>query len=307
MADPATEQRAKLAQLLGSYAPEALRLQSRRPMAVRFPAMRAERLDLMTPAGGLIRGILTGPEGPWRGQPAVLYCHAHGNRYGIGAAELTESRPALLEEPYGPALAQRGIVALSIDMPCFGERQHESESSLAKRLHWHGQTLFGTMLAELAGAFHLLRGLEGIDPARVGVFGFSMGATHAFWLAALEPEVARVAHACAFADLARLIAGGGHDLHGPYMTVPGLCTAFRTGEIAGMAAPRPQLAIIGALDPLTPPDAAEAGFADLRNSYGPNSPGMLRIIVETTTGHLETPRMRAAILDFIGQDDPVPY
>ncbi len=126
-----------------------------------------------------------------------------------------------------------------------------------------------------------------------------MGATHAFWLAALEPDVARVAHACAFADLGRLIEGGGHDLHGPYMTVPGLCAAFRTGEIAGLAAPRPQLACIGALDPLTPPDAAEQGFADLRQAYA-TSPEALRIMVAPATGHLETEEMRAAVLAFLG-------
>ncbi len=106
-------------------------------------------------------------------------------------------------------------MALSIDMPCFGERQGESESSLAKRLHWHGRTLFGVMLGELAGAFRLLRALDGVDPARVGTFGFSMGATHAFWLAALEPDVARVAHACAFADLSRLIEEAGTTSTGP--------------------------------------------------------------------------------------------
>lgn len=286
-------------ELLGGYAPSPLTLAARRPLAPAAPGLRVERLDLKTPAGEAIRGILTGPAEDWRAQPAVLYCHAHGNRYGIGAAELIEGRPALLPEPYGPALARRGIVALSIDMPCFGERQGESESSLAKRLHWHGRTLFGLMLDELAGAFRLLRALDGVDPARVGAFGFSMGATHAFWLAALEPDVARVAHACAFADLGRLIDGGGHDLHGPYMTVPGLCASFRTGEIAGLAAPRPQLVAIGALDPLTPPDAAEQGFADLRQAYAAGAPEALRIMVAPETGHLETEEIRAAVLDFL--------
>jgi dienelactone hydrolase len=294
----AAEERASLARLLGGYEPVSFALKARRPMAPGRSGMRTERLDLATPGGETIRGILTGPDGDWRDLPAVLYCHAHGNRYGIGAAELVEGRPALLPEPYGPALARRGIVALSIDMPCFGERQGESESALAKRLHWHGRTLFGVMLEDLAGAFRLLCALDGVDPRRIGVFGFSMGATHAFWLAALEPGVARVAHACAFADLARLIEAGGHDLHGPYMTVPGLCAAFRTGRIAGLAAPRPQLVLVGALDPLTPPDATEPAFSDLRQAYAASAPTALRIIVEPDHGHVETPAMRDAIVDF---------
>ncbi len=117
------------------------------------------------------------------------------------------------------ALAQRGVVALAIDMPCFGDRADETETSFSKRLHWEGRTLFGRMLEDLGGAARWLSALEGVDPDRIGVFGFSMGATHAFWLGALEPAIARVAHACSFADLGKLISAGAHDLHGPYMTV----------------------------------------------------------------------------------------
>lgn len=299
MAEAADAKRSRLARLLGGHAPAAFAIAARQPLATPFEGMRAERLDLAAEGGSAVRALLTGPAGPWRDQPAVLYCHAHGNRYAIGASELVEGRPALLAEPYGPALARRGIAALCIDMPCFGERQDQSESALAKRLHWEGRTLFGEMLSELAGAFHLLRRLDGVAPERVGLFGFSMGATHAFWLGALQPEVARVAHACAFADLGRLIGSGAHDLHGPYMTVPGLRPAFSTGEIAGLVAPRPQLAIIGALDPLTPPDAAEAGFADLKRAYSSAPPGTLSVLVEPRTGHQETSAMRDAVLDFL--------
>ncbi len=298
MAETAEARRADLARLLGGYAPTPFAIRASRPVATRFEGMRAERLDLDAPGVGPVRALLTGPQAAWRVQPAVLYCHAHGNRYAIGASELIESRPALIEEPYAPALARRGVVSLCIDMPCFGERQQEQESALAKRLHWEGRTLFGVMLSELAGAFRLLRSLDGVAADRVGAFGFSMGATHAFWLGALEPQIARVAHACAFADLGTLIAGGAHDLHGPYMTVPGLCPAFRTGEIAGLVAPRPQLALIGAEDPLTPPDAAAAGLADLRRAYGAAAEA-LSIGVEYGTGHKETPAMRAAVLDFL--------
>ena len=295
----AASARERLAGLLGGHAPAPFRLQARRPLATRFAGLRAERLELLSSEGEPVRAILTGPEGPWRGLPAVLYAHAHGNRYAIGAAELIEGRPALLPEPYGPALAARGLVALAIDLPCFGEREAMGESALSKQLHWHGRTLFGRMLDELAGGFSLLAELDGVDPGRIGIFGFSMGATLAFWMGALEPRLMRVAHACAFADLETLVASGAHDLHGPYMTVPGLCPAFRTGEIAGLAAPRPQLAIIGAGDPLTPPDAAARGFADLRAAYA-GAPDALTVLIEEG-GHKETPAMRAAVLDFLGR------
>ncbi len=83
------------------------------------------------------------------------------------------------------------------------------------------------------------------------------------------------------------------------MTVPGLCAAFRTGEIAGLVAPRPQLAAIGAHDPLTPPDAAAVGFEDLRKAYAASAAEALRIFIAPETGHVETPEMRKAVLDFL--------
>lgn len=288
--------RAALRDIAGFHSPTPLRIATRRPLAA-MGAMRAEELSLATPGEPPIRAILTGPAGPWHAQPAVLYCHAHGNRHAMGANELTEGRPALLPEPYGPALARRGVVALSIDMPCFGERAFQSESALAKRLHWEGKTLFGRMLADLAGALAILAAQDGVDPARIGVFGFSMGATHAFWLGALEPRIARIAHACAFADLRELVACGAHDLHGPYMTVPGLLARATTGQIAGLCAPRPQLAAMGARDPLTPPAALDAGVSDLRRSYS-DRPQTLHVLIEDV-GHVETPAMRRAVLDFL--------
>jgi len=292
--------RARLGGLLGGFLPTAFAIASRDPVKAGVHGCRVERLTLAATDGRRVRGFLTGPEGGWTSRPALLYCHAHGARYAIGASELIASRPALLPQPYAPDLAATGIVALSIDMPCFGESAADTESALSKRLLWEGRTLFGLMLSDLAGAFELLAGVDGVDADRICVFGVSMGATQAFWLAALEPRIRAVAHALAFADLATLVENGAHDLHGHYMTVPSLLPAFRTGEIAAMTAPRPQFAAMGALDPLTPPPALAAAVVDLRRGYGEaGAADVLTIFVDGATGHKETPAMRAAILDFL--------
>lgn len=297
--DPSvTSRRLGLGRLLGGFAPRPFSILRRVSITSGSAECRVEELSLLEESGEPVRAVLTGPAGSWRNQPAVLYCHAHGNRYGIGARELIDGRPSLQPEPYGPALARRGVVALSIDMPCFGLRATQEESALAKRCLWEGRTLFGQMLEELAGGFALLREMEGVDPARIAVFGLSMGATQAFWLGALEPRIARVAHACCCADLATLVSRGAHDLHGAYMTVPGLLPFIRTGEIAGLAAPRPHLAMMGALDPLTPPEALAIALDDLRHAYR-KAPEALRILVESEAGHQETPAMRAATLAFL--------
>ncbi len=302
MTDEFTRSRAALRALLGGFADTDFTIASQTPMSLARPSMRAVALDLRAGDGSPVRGFLTGPDGAWQGLPAVLYCHAHGNRHAIGASELLEGRPAILEPPYGETLAGQGLVALCIDMPTFGGRADESESGLAKRRLWEGRTLFGQMLADLGGALALLRALPGVDPDRIGVMGLSMGATHAFWLGALRPDVRAIAHLCCFADLATLVETGAHDLHGPYMTVPGLLPRFSTGRIAGLGAPTPQLAMMGRLDPLTPPAAIDRAVSEARAAYA--AAGVeeaFEVLVSDDTGHVETPAMRAATLAFLSR------
>lgn len=296
--DPARARR-KLRRLLGNFRREILTLESSERLALAHPGLRAEKLQLRSSAGRSIRAILTGPDGAWCDQPAILYCHAHGNRYAIGASELIEGRPALLPEPYGHALARAGFVALSVDMPCFGSRADDTEQALAKKHLYEGKTLFGQMLAELEGALAFLSRMEGIDAERLGVFGFSMGATHAFWLAALEPRVRAVAHACAFADLETLVTSGDHDLHGLYMTIPGLLKKFSTGQIAALVAPRPQLACVGLLDPLTPAGAVADAMAVVDAAYRRlDAHSQFHSLIAGNVGHIETEAMREKVLEF---------
>lgn len=294
-----TGPRPSLAGLLGGFSPSAFAVQTQAPLAMPEEAARGVSLDLERADGVRVRGFLTGPAGDWSGRPAVLYCHAHGGRYAIGADELLTSRPALQPEPYGLALARLGIVALAIDLPCFGERAGEAENAVAKRHLWQGTTLFGEMLADLSGALDLLAGWPGVDRSRIGAFGISMGATLGFWLAALDPNIRCLAHLCCFADLGELVRQNGHDRHGLYMTVPGLLKHWRTGEIAGLAAPRRQFAAMGACDPLTPPDAIALALQDVRAAYVAAGAGdCFEALVDPETGHAETPEMRARVLRF---------
>jgi dienelactone hydrolase len=295
---PLNDLRLRLRRLLGDFPPLRF-VQLERKLMVGLPHMRVEQLLLQSASGETIRAILTGPEELWQELPAVLYCHAHGNRYAMGANELIEGRPALLPLPYGAALAQQGIVALSIDMPCFGLRTESKEIELSKRLLFQGQTLLGQMLAELGAALDFLGKIDGVDPSRIGAFGFSMGATHAYWLAALEPNLRALAHACAFADLGTLVSTGAHDLHGLYMSVPSLLQHFNTGDIAAMAAPRPQLACMGLLDPLTPPTAVDAALSDVLAGYtAAGAEAYFTSVISMDSGHIETEEMRREVLAF---------
>lgn len=257
-----------------------------------------QRLSFVTAGGEAVRGMLTRPlgSGPF---PAVLYIHAHGDRYDIGADELLDGRPALLG-PLGPVFARLGFVTLAIEMPAFGSRSEPNESARAKACLWRGLSVAGQMVAEQQAAFAWLAAREDVIADRIGVFGLSMGATLGYWLAAVEPRVACVAHLCCYADFDSLIETGAHDLHGIYLTVPGLLEIATNGEIAGLVAPRPQLIAIGDRDPLTPPAAVDLALAQTRDAYArAGVPGGLTLIREPDTGHVETEAMRAGVLAFL--------
>lgn len=270
-----------------------LEAQERGPFVVQRIAIEAD--------DGAVPGTLLLSADAAGSLPAILYCHAHGNRHDIGAAELLEGRRALRDPPYGPALARRGYAVLCVDMPGFGARRAEgTESALAKAALWRGATLFGRMMADLSVALDALAAHPAVDPARIATLGISMGATHAYWLAARDGRVAACAHMCAFADIGPLIETGAHDLHGPYMTVPGLLDHGDMGDVAALVAPRPQLIASGAQDPLTPPQALRPALDRLRQAYDDEgAPEALTVLTSADTGHEETAEMRAAVLGFL--------
>ncbi|MBK8458733.1 MAG: hypothetical protein IPL47_17690 [Phyllobacteriaceae bacterium] len=245
-----------------------------------------------------MRGVLARPQtgGPW---PGLLYIHAHGARYDIGADELLGGRRALLG-PLGPVFARLGFATLMIEMPAFGTRADPNECARAKALLWRGRSLAGQMLGEQHSAFAWLAARQDIVAGRIGVFGISMGATLGYWLTAVEPRIACVAHLCCYADLAGLIEAGAHDLHGIYLTIPGLLRIAANGEIAGRIAPRPQLIGIGDRDPLTPPAAVDVALDQTRRAYA-GADEMLTVVREPMGGHAETLAMREATLAFFGR------
>lgn len=246
--------------------------------------------------GDAIRGLLTRPKATGR-HPGMLYAHAHGRRYDIGARELLDGRAAL-QGPPGPALARAGFVTLCIDMPAFGERAHPGEDSLVKAALWRGTTLMGQMLGELSAALDYLAGRDDVDASRIGALGISMGATHAYMLAALDPRIAAVAHLCCYADFETLVELNHHDLHGHYLTVPGFFESTSVGRIAGMIAPRPQLICNGSDDPLTPPLAIDRALAETQASYAGENAHKLACRVYPGVGHTETEDMRKDMLEF---------
>jgi hypothetical protein len=231
----------------------------------------------------------------------VLYCHAHGNRFDLGAEELLVGRTALQSPPYGQALVEHGWAALAIDHWGFGERQEPSERALVKRLLWQGDTLWGWRVHDTLAAVDWLRTQPGFEALPLVTLGLSMGSTMALWSAALDERIAGCIDLCCAAEYDALLQSGGFDGHGEYFFVPGLARDFTLAEIAGLIAPRPHLSCAGRDDPLTPPAGLASLDQALREVYAAcGAPQAWRQLVEDG-GHAETPTMRAAVLDWLDQ------
>jgi dienelactone hydrolase len=181
--------------------------------------------------------------------PAILYCHSHSHDYAWGKGEILEGKGRM--PPLGPILARAGYCVLAIDAWCFGERRGD-ENAAAKSLLLQGRTLWGMMLADEMAALDFLETRREVDPRRIGCFGFSMGSTKAWWLAALDPRIQVVAGACGLTTYRALIEADALNRHGIYFYVPGILRSADVGEIVSLIAPRPFLSLSGEEDPGSP-------------------------------------------------------
>ncbi len=208
-----------------------------------------------------VPAILLLPDERPRPAPGLLYIHWHGGNYDTGKEELLHGRPVL--EPLAPVLASQGIVALAIDSWCFGERMADredgrrGEEDTFKAMLWRGQVLFGMMMFDEWQALNVLASREEVDASRLGAFGMSMGATKAWWLAALDERVRCCIDLCCLTDFDALIDHRHLSGHGIYYYVPRLLKHFAAHEINELIVPRARLSLNGTRDPLTPPEGVD--------------------------------------------------
>ena len=236
--------------------------------------------------------------------PGLLFIHWHAGQYDLGKEQLlrgTDVQPA-----YAPVCAEKGLVTLAIDSWCFGERKHEAnghdgEESTFKQMLWQGQVLWGMMMLDEFRALSYLAGRPEVDPSRLGAFGMSMGATKAWWLAALDPRVRLTMDVCCLTDYESLIETHGLNGHGVYYFVPSLLKQFDTFQINELTVPRAHLSVNGRKDPLTPPEGVEKvrnKLLPLYRAYGHEQDCQIELF---DCAHQELPAMREQILKWMDQ------
>jgi dienelactone hydrolase len=153
--------------------------------------------------------------------------------------------------PIGPILARAGYCVLAVDAWCFGERRGD-ENATAKSFLLQGRTLWGMMLSDEMAALDYLESRREVDPRRIGCFGFSMGSTKSWWLAALDPRIRVAAGACGLTTYRALIEARALNRHGIYYYVPGILRVADVGDIVSLIAPRPFLSLSGEEDEGSP-------------------------------------------------------
>ncbi len=261
-----------------------------------------ERLVLDLNGQEPVPAILLIPDNLKGKAPGMLYIHWHGGMYDLGKEQLLQGVKA--QPAYAPVFAEKGIVTLAIDSWCFGERKHAQagktgEEDAFKLMLWRGQVLWGMMMFDEIRALDYLASRPEVDPARIGTLGMSMGATKAWWLAALDTRIRLCADVCCMTDFDSLIQAGNLKGHGIYYYVPSLLKKFSTSRINELIVPRPHLSVNGRKDDLTPPAGVEAVRNHLLPLYRRNGKEENCRIDLFDCAHQELPEMRSLILEWL--------
>lgn len=216
-------------------------------------------------------------------KPALLLLHDHGAEFRLGRHKYLPAEQSPLpvltrdwQQKYfdgvalAPLLASAGYPVLLADAPGFGERgplRYEEQQQLAASFLARGYSLAGRVAREdQALAVWLSQQLQ--QP--VLAVGFSFGGFRALQLAALEPEVDGAVSIGWFNSLQFLRQPGNNFAKGQtafYMLHPGLYRALDLPQFWALAAPKPLLILMGALDPLMPPAQVATAFASLQQYY----------------------------------------
>lgn len=197
------------------------------------------RESVQVPAGGeLVPAVLQVPGSADRAEPVPGVLLLHG----------FSSRKERMADTIGRALAERGIIALSIDLPLHGAREQGIEglslrNPLALVEKWR------LALREANAAVDYLRGRPDVDEKHIGLAGYSLGAYLGITTASRNRNVGIVA----------LAAGGDLPENTPFTAIVRSFADPRRAVAAFSG--RPLFMINGRFDRTIRPEQARALFA----------------------------------------------
>ncbi|TDX83782.1 dienelactone hydrolase [Neorhizobium sp. R1-B] len=233
-------------------------------------------------AAYLLRPTTTAPT------PAALLLHDHGSFFSIGKEKMI-SRPGEVPEigadikqwttklyggrHVGNELARRGYTVLCADALGWGSRRgngYEAQQALAANLMQFGVSLASVILREDLEALAWLCELPSVDVNRVASFGYSMGGSRAWQLAALSDHVKACVAGGWMGTLEGLMQPGNNQLRGQSafcMLHPTIAGKLDYPHFAGLAAPKPALIFSGAEDRHFPEATALAAHRQIHDIW----------------------------------------
>jgi dienelactone hydrolase len=155
------------------------------------------------------------------------------------------------------------------------------------------------MMFDELRALEYLASRPEVDPERLAVTGMSMGATKAWWLAALDTRVRLCLDVCCLTDFDELIRTDNLKGHGIYYYVPSLLKHFTTGQINELIVPRARLSVNGRTDDLTPPAGVERVRDEILPLYRKHGRETDCAIELYDCAHVELPEMRGRIVEWM--------
>ena len=232
---------------------------------------RELRLSYENSLGETLTGTALVPlDPPGARIPGVVCMHGTGGTTANVLAGRLEIDPESGQlRGWGRELANRGYATISISLKGSVVRRATEEAweEEAKLLEAYGRPHAGIVAEEALLAARALADLPGVDGARIGLTGMSLGGMATWTAMACDPTIRAGAAVCGvLGSLARLIHEGNIWRHSSLVFVPHLLRYFDHGDIvAGCIAPRPFMAVA----PLDDVDMPRAAVDDLIRTVTP--------------------------------------
>jgi dienelactone hydrolase len=266
-----------------------------------------------------VPGILIEPEKISGRHPVVICLHGTGGS--------TANMAALCRK-----LAERGFIAVAIDAPYHGERKSgkgetDYDDAIVRAFHGSGEhPFFYDTVWDVMRLVDYLQTRDDIDPARIGLIGYSKGGIETYFVAAADPRIA-VAVPCIGMESFRW-ALDNNDWLGRIGTiqpafdaiakengvtkpdsafvkefydrvVPGIAGEFDGPQMLALIAPRPLLMINSDSDNHTPLPGVQECVAAAEKIYAAdNATNSFAVIIQKNTGHAVKPESERAAIEW---------